>query len=67
MKKYTIIETRPALQVCTFEVEANSEEEALQMVENGEVDPEDCEVDSTYFGSSEYIVQDVEEVKNTSK
>lgn len=64
MKKYTIIETRPALQIWTFEVEANSEEEALRMVENGDVDPEDYEVDDGYSCDSEYIVQDVEEVNN---
>ena len=63
MKKYTIIETHPALQVWTFEVEANSEEEAIQMIENGDVDPEDYEVDDNYSDTIEYIVQDVEEVK----
>lgn len=63
MKKYTIIETRPALQIWTFEVIADSEEAALALVENGEVDPEDYEVDNAYSSDSEYIIQDVNDIK----
>jgi hypothetical protein len=61
MKKYTIIETRPALCTWTFEVEAETEEEALRMVEDGEVDPDDYDVDNTFY-DSQFIVEDVVEI-----
>lgn len=56
MPVYNITETKPALQRWEFTVEAENEEEALRMVKDGEVDPEDYIVDDEPFESSEYDV-----------
>lgn len=44
MKKFTIIQQSHALQVWTYEVEANSAEEAFDIIENGDAEPIDYEV-----------------------
>ena len=62
MKKYTIIQTVPSTQIWTYEVDANSEEEAMEIVKSGEVECSDYEVEEdNYFGIGEFIVQDVED------
>lgn len=38
---YTIIETRKVVNAWYYEVEAESEEAAMQMVKNGDVEPDD--------------------------
>ena len=65
MKKYTIIQTAPAVQTWTYEVVANSEEEAIQMVEDGDAKCCDYEVDpsSLDFSDGDIIVQDVEDIQ----
>ena len=64
MKKYTIIQTVPSTQIWTYEVNANSEEEAMEIVKSGEVECSDYEVEEdNYFGIGEFIVQDVEDIK----
>lgn len=64
MKKYTIIQTVPSTQIWTYEVDANSEEEAMEIVKSGEVECSDYEVEEdNYFGIGEFIVQDVEDIK----
>ena len=62
MKKYTIIQTAPATQIWTFEVVANSEEEAIKMVEDGDVECCDYEVDGGDYFGGDITVQDVEDV-----
>ena len=62
MKKYTIIQTVPSTQIWTYEVDANSEEEAMEIVKSSEVECSDYEVEEDgYFGIGEFIVQDVED------
>ena len=64
MKKYTIIQTVPSTQIWTYEVDANSEEEAMEIVKSGEVECSDYEEEEdNYFGIGEFIVQDVEDIK----
>lgn len=64
MKKYTIIQTAPATQIWTFEVVANNEEEAIKMVENGDVKHYDYEtVDGDDFLGGDIIVDSVEDIK----
>lgn len=46
MKKYKIIEYIPSTQQYTYEVEAETADEALDMVKNGEVEPEEYIVKS---------------------
>lgn len=43
MKKFKVIETRPATSYWVYEVEAESEEEAKKLVEESSVDMEDPE------------------------
>jgi hypothetical protein len=45
MKKFIVTETKPVTAIWTYEVEANSEKEALEKVLNGEVLPTDKELD----------------------
>lgn len=58
MPIYNITETKPALQRWEFTVMAENEEEALRMVKDGEVDPEDYFVDEEPFESSDYYVEE---------
>lgn len=44
MKKFTIVQQSHALQIHTYEVEAESPEEAFNIIENGDVEPVDYEV-----------------------
>lgn len=62
LKRFTITETRPMLLIRTFEVEADNEDEALAMVENGEVDCYDADHrDENPFQYSQFDVIDVKE------
>lgn len=45
MKKFIVTETKPVTAIWTYEVEANSEKEALEKVLNGELLPTDQELD----------------------
>lgn len=64
-KKFTITQTLPSVQVWVFEVEADSEEAALEMVENGDTDPVDYFVEDTgVWDKSELTITDVEEVED---
>jgi len=45
MKKFIVTETKPVTAIWTYEVEANSEKEALEKVWNGEILPTDKELD----------------------
>jgi len=56
MKIYHITETRPAVQVWYYSVEAESEEQALEMIMNGEGDIKDCETVDEPEADSEYTV-----------
>jgi len=53
MKKiYTIIETRKVVNAWYYEVEAESEEAAMQMVKNGDVQPDDFMSDDYELGEN---------------
>lgn len=61
MKKFTIIESKPAITSWRYEVEAESQEEAIEKIRNGEVESDDYWCDDDPFESFQYEVQDVEE------
>lgn len=50
MAKFIVTETRPSVQIWTYEVEANSAEEAEMLIFNGEVT--ECEA---------YVVEELQE------
>ena len=54
MKKmtYTIIETRKVVNAWYYEVEAESEEADMQMVKNGDVEPDDFMSDDYELGEN---------------
>lgn len=60
MPTYSIRETKPAILRWEFTVYAENEEEALRMVKDGEVDPEDYSTDEDPFESSEYEIEEAE-------
>jgi hypothetical protein len=61
MPIYNITETKSAIQKWSFAVLAETEEEALRMVQDGEVEPVDYIVDEDPFEGSEYSVDSEEE------
>ena len=63
-KKFTITQTLPSVQIWVFEVVADSEEAALEMIENGDTDPVDYFVDDDGFHGVEIVVTDIEEVED---
>ena len=63
-RSYTIIQTVPSTQIWTYEVNANSEEEAIEMVKNGDVECSNYEVDdSNFMDAVDFIVEDIEDIK----
>lgn len=67
-KKYHIMQTQPAIQTWYFEVEAESEEEAIRLVEDGDVEVMDYEVHTDHYsGNFETEVVDVEDIKEGTK
>jgi len=61
MPKFEITETRPAVMTWVFEVEADDEEQALQMVMDGDVSPEDFTTEEEEGTCSEYEITLLEE------
>jgi hypothetical protein len=45
MKNFIVTEIKPVTAIWTYEVEANSEQEALEMVLKGNIQPIDQEID----------------------
>lgn len=45
MKKFTITETRPVRAIWTYEVEAETEAEAISIIENGKAKPTAYEIE----------------------
>jgi hypothetical protein len=60
MPIYYITETKPAILKWEFRVEANSQDEALQKVMDGEVEAENVDTEEDPFEGSEYSVDSVE-------
>ena len=61
MPIYNITETKSAIQKWSFAVYAENQDEALRMVQDGEVDPVDYIVDEDPFEGSYYSVDSEEE------
>ena len=67
-KKFIIEQSRPVIQVWTFEVDAETEEEAIEMIENGDVEVSNHDVvGDGHFGyeDCEYDVIDIQETPNS--
>ena len=64
MKKFSILESKHAIQCWRYEVEAESQEEAIEKIRNGEVNSDDYWVDDDPFESFEYEVESEEEVED---
>ncbi len=62
MKKFSILESKPSIQLWRYEVEAENEEQALEMIREGLVDSEDYWVDDDPFEPFEYEVESEEEI-----
>jgi hypothetical protein len=61
-KIYTVQQSAPAMQYWYYHVEAESEEEAISIVENGDAEVYDYEIDSAY-GEDEYEIMDWREAE----
>jgi len=64
MKRFTITGVRTIDEYVTYTVEAETEDEAIEMVENGEVDDNDDHWQRETSGGEDYTVTNVEEIKN---
>jgi hypothetical protein len=63
MKKFTIIESKPAIQNWRYEVEAESQEEAIELILKGEVDSDHYWCDDDPLEGFEYEVESEEDVE----
>ena len=62
MKKFTIIESKPGIEVWSYKVEAENQEQAIEKIREGLVDHDDYWVDDDPFERFEYEVESEEEV-----
>jgi len=59
MKKFIITQTTPVTQIKTYYIEAESEEEAINQIEEGLVDYDDLDYDDNgFWADSEYEVEE---------
>jgi|694.fasta_scaffold00696_11 hypothetical protein len=63
MKRFTITGVRTIDEYVTYTVEAETEDEAIEMVENGEVDDNDDHWQRETSGGEDYTVTNVEELE----
>ena len=63
MKRFTITGVRTIDEYVTYTVEAETEDEAIEMVENGEVDDNDDHWQRETSGGEDYTVTYVEELE----
>lgn len=61
MKKFIVKEFKPVYAVWTYEVEANSKEEALEMVQNGDVENTDYETIDNYSDDYDYEIDGIKD------
>ena len=66
MKRFKILETKHAIQTWYYEVEAESEEQAIEKIMEGQVDHQDYWVDDDPFESFEYEVESEEDIEDDS-
>ena len=64
MKKYTIVQAVPVMQNWTYEIVANSEEEAIQMMESGDAECCDIDVETIDWDSANIFVRSAKKIKN---
>jgi hypothetical protein len=62
MKKFSILESKPGFQCWAYEVEAESEEQALEMIREGLVHHNEYWFDDDPFKSFEYQVESEKEI-----
>lgn len=65
-KVYCVTQSQPAYQTWYYEVVAESEQEAIDLVEDGYVDPIDYNIEGSY-GESECIITEEREYKEDGK
>ena len=58
MKTFIITETRPAYATWTYEVQAETEAEAIDIIENGDAECVDFDNDVDYESEAEYSVEE---------
>lgn len=63
MKRFTITGVRTIDEYVTYTVEAETEDEAIEMVENGEVEDNDDHWQRETSGGEDYTVTNVEELE----
>ena len=62
MKRFTITGVRTIDEYVTYTVDAKDEEEAIEMVENGEVDDNDDHWQRETSGGEDFTVTKIEEI-----
>jgi hypothetical protein len=60
MKKFIITETKPAVYTWTYELEAENEEKAIEMVRYGEVEPIEFGNDCELSEDSDFEIEEIE-------
>ena len=60
MPKFTITETVPCVQIWTYEVEADNETEALEMVVQGKAEVVETEVDEHDYDATQFDIEEAE-------
>ena len=61
MKTFKIYETKPATQTWIYEVEAENEEQAIEMIENGDVEAIDFGYDCELSEDSDFEIEEIED------
>jgi len=62
MKRFTIVGVRTIDEYVTYTVEAETEEEAIEMVESGEIEDNDDHWQRDTSGGEDFSVQNVEDI-----
>ena len=61
MKTFKIYETKPAVQTWIYEVEAENEEQAIEMIKNGDVEAIDFGYDCELSEDSDFEIEEIED------
>lgn len=61
MKKFIVTETKPATYTWWYEVEAETEEQAIQMVEDGYAEAYDMSADVDGWANSDFEIEEIED------
>ena len=63
MKRFTITGVRTIDEYVTYTVEAETEDEAIELVESGEIEDNDDHYQRETSGGEDFTVTEVEEIK----